>query len=152
MKPKIINMLPILLSKESAIIFPVRAIAPPVIIADELRSLLVLKLKSPAIVGTINAPEKIVNAINNDWMMDWTPKERNMLSNPIINMMIFVFRRESFSSKPFEIGSLIMVAEVIKAVEPDDMTAESKAAINNPTPQSGKVFCITCIRTEPFWR
>ena len=131
-------------------IFPVKAIEPPVIIAVELRILLVRKLKSPAIVGTINAPEKIVKAISNDWIIDWTPKERNMLSNPIINMMIFVFRRDSFCSKPLEIGSLIIVAEVINAVEADDMTAERSAAIYNPTPQSGKVFCITCIRTDPF--
>ena len=50
----------------SAIIFPVKAITPPVIIAVPLLILLALKPKSPAAVGTINAPENIVNAISSD--------------------------------------------------------------------------------------
>lgn len=65
-KPIIINRLPSMFSPLSAIIFPVKAITPPVIIAVPLLILLALKPKSPAAVGTINAPENIVNAISSD--------------------------------------------------------------------------------------
>jgi hypothetical protein len=68
--PVIISILPIMLFPLRAIIFPVSAIAPPVIMAVLLLILLALKPRSPAAVGTINAPEKIVSAIRSDWIMD----------------------------------------------------------------------------------
>ena len=46
----------------------------------------------------------------------------------------------------------MIVAEVSKAVEADDITAESSAAISNPVPHSGKVLTITGMRAEPFCR
>ena len=83
-------------------------------------------------------------------MIDCTVNERKILNSPIISMITLVFRSERFWLNPFETGSLIIVAEVSKAVEPEDITAESKAAINNPTPHSGKVLSITGISAEPF--
>ena len=68
--PVIINRLPGIFAPFSAMIFPAKAIAPPAIIAVPLLILLALKPKSPAAVGTINAPEKIVKAISSDWIMD----------------------------------------------------------------------------------
>lgn len=130
-------------------IFPVKAIAPPVIMAAPLLILLVLKPKSPAAVGTINAPEKMVSAMRSDWIMDWTFSARMMLNIPIISMMTLVFRIEFCCSSPFETGSLMMVAEVSNAVDAEDITAERSAAISNPTPHSGKVLIITGISAEP---
>jgi hypothetical protein len=68
--PEIINRLPMTFSPFMAIILPDNAIIPPVIIAVPLLILLVRKPSSPAMVGTINAPEKMVNAISSDWMID----------------------------------------------------------------------------------
>ena len=51
-------------------IFPVKAITPPEIIAMPLLILLALKANSPAAVGIINAPEKIVRAISSDCIID----------------------------------------------------------------------------------
>ena len=84
--------------------------------------------------------------------MDCTFSARTMLNIPIISIITLVFRSEFCWSNPFETGSLMMVAEVSKAVEADDITAERSAAINNPTPHSGKVLTITGIRAEPFCR
>ena len=68
--PVIINRLPVVFFPLRAMIFPISAIAPPVIMAVLLLILLALKPRSPAAVGTINAPEKIVSAIKSDWIMD----------------------------------------------------------------------------------
>jgi hypothetical protein len=95
-KPVIIRRLPAIFSPFSASIFPVSAMPPPVIIAIPLLVLLVLNPKSPAAVGIINAPEKIVRAINSDWMMDCTCSERIMLNVPIISIMALVFRSDFF--------------------------------------------------------
>ena len=69
-KPIIINRLPGIYSPFNAMIFPAKAIVPPAIIAEALLILFALKPKSPAAVGTMNAPEKMVSAIRSDCMID----------------------------------------------------------------------------------
>ena len=69
-KPIIINRLPSIYCPFNAIIFPAKAIVPPAIIAVALLILFALKPKSPAAVGTMNAPEKMVSAIRSDCMID----------------------------------------------------------------------------------
>ena len=73
-----------------------------------------------------------------------------MLNNPIMSMTILVFRNELLLSSPFDIGSLMIVAEVSKAVEAEDITAERSAAISNPTAHSGSVLTITGIKAVPL--
>ena len=66
MNPVIINKLPGRYPISKATILPARATTPPIIIAELLRLLLAVKPKSPAMVGIIKAPEKIVKAISSD--------------------------------------------------------------------------------------
>lgn len=142
--------LPDLLQPFKAKIFPVKAIIPPDIMALLLCDLLVLNPDIPAIVGTIKAPEKMVKAMSNDCMIECTFRARIMLNSPIISIIILVFRIEYCFSSPFDTGSPIIVDEVSKAVEPDDMTAERSAAISSPTPHSGKVCSITGMSADPL--
>ena len=102
MNALIISKLPFMFAPFKAIIFPVSATIPPTIIAVLLLTWEAVNPNNPAIVGIIKAPEKMVNAISSDWIIEWTFIESTILKRPIISMMIFVFRIDGFFSRPLD--------------------------------------------------
>ena len=110
---------------------PVKATSPPVRIAKTTFFLFTFILSKPASVGTKNAPEKTVSANSRVCIIDVIKSAITILEMPIITIKSWVIFSAFFLFRLPVVSSLKIIA-AFSSVVPEDIIAESKAAINNP--------------------